>query len=250
MPDDLAGVLATPGVEWVFAVSLLAGLVYGFAGFGSALIFMPVATLVVAPAVAIAAFAVSALASALTVVPGAWRVADRRAAAWMVAGCVVATPLGVGLLRAVPTDGIRAAVSVIVLATLVALARGWRLRVAPGRAAQGAIGAAAGVIGGATGLNGPVVILFNLGTGQPAEVTRANTAVFLTTTSLSFVPQLWLQGLVGAEALWLGALLLAPYAGGTWLGVRLFQPGCDATYRCAAFALIAAAGLAGLPIWE
>jgi hypothetical protein len=36
---------ADPGLPFVCLVSLIAGLVYGFAGFGSALIFMPLATL-------------------------------------------------------------------------------------------------------------------------------------------------------------------------------------------------------------
>jgi len=39
MPDALASALAEPGLLWVCGASLLAGLVYGFAGFGSALIF-------------------------------------------------------------------------------------------------------------------------------------------------------------------------------------------------------------------
>jgi hypothetical protein len=49
MPDALAAVLADPGLPFVCLVSLIAGLVYGFAGFGSALIFMPLATLFVRP---------------------------------------------------------------------------------------------------------------------------------------------------------------------------------------------------------
>jgi uncharacterized protein len=53
------------------------------------------------------------------------------------------------------------------------------------------------------------VILFNLGTDQPVAVTRANLTVFLTVTSLSFMPQLWAQGLLAPQALWLGAILFA-----------------------------------------
>jgi uncharacterized membrane protein YfcA len=247
--ETLALALAQPGLGFVCAVSLLAGLVYGFAGFGSALIFMPLATLVLPPPVAIAAFSLSALASVATVLPGAWRVADRRSTVAMIAACLVFTPLGIAALRVAPADAIRAAIAVVTLGTLAALVSGWRMRVGGGIGARLAVGALAGLTGGSTGLNGPPVILLNLGTaGQPVEVTRGNLAVFLTLTSLSFPPQFWLQGILPPEAVWLGVLLLAPYAAGTWTGARLFRPERAVFYRRFAYVMIGAAGLAALPI--
>jgi uncharacterized membrane protein YfcA len=250
MPDALAAVLADPGLPFVCLVSLIAGLVYGFAGFGSALIFMPLATLFVTPAVAVAAFSMSALASFVTVVPGAWKVADRRTVMLMVGACVVFTPLGVLALRFAPEDAVRLAIGCMTLMTLGALLAGWRVPVGFGLKSRLGIGALAGITGGSTGLNGPPVILFNLGTeGQPVAVTRGNLAVFLTVSSLSFLPQLWVQGMLPAQALWLGALLLVPYGIGTAVGTWLFRPGWAWFYRRFAYALIGVAGLAALPIW-
>jgi hypothetical protein len=251
MPEALATVLADPALAWVCAASLLAGLVYGFAGFGSALIFMPLATLVVPPAMAVAAFSLSALASLFTVVPGAWRVADRRAVGAMIAACLVFTPAGVAALRLAPAEAIRTAIALVTLGTLAALLAGWRMPVGSGAGPRLAVGALAGLTGGSTGLNGPPVILFNLGVaGQPVAVTRGNLAVFLTLTSLSFLPQLWLQGLLPATAFWLGVVLLLPYAAGTWVGARLFDPGRAVLYHRLAYGLIGAAGIAALPVWN
>ena len=250
MPEAIPAALALPGVHWVVLVSLLAGLVYGFAGFGSALIFMPVATRLLPPEVAIGAFSLSALASLFTVVPGAWAVANRPAAVRMIAAAVLATPLGILLLRVADTDAIRLGISFIVLVTLVALMSGWRMRAAPGPVSQAGIGAASGITGGATGLNGPVVILFNMGAGMAAAQVRANTAVFLTISSLTFLPQLWAQGMLSSSTLVLGLLLLPAYGLGTWMGTRVFRPGLERVYRAVAYAIIAAAGLAGLPIWD
>lgn len=249
IPEAFLAALAVPGVAWVFLISLIAGLVYGFAGFGSALIFMPVATRVLPPEAAIGAFSLSALASLFTVVPGAWKVADRPAAIRMISAAVLATPLGVLLLRWADTDAIRLAISIMVLVTLIALISGWRMRTKPSHAAQIGIGAASGITGGSTGLNGPVVILFNMGAGMKAEQVRANTAVFLTISSLTFLPQLWLQGMLSLQTLMLGALLLPAYGLGTWVGTRAFRPGFEQLYRWLAYAIIATAGIAGLPLW-
>jgi hypothetical protein len=153
-------------------------------------------------------------------------------------------------LRLAPPEAIQTGIGALTLLTLAALLAGWRVPVGAGRGARVAVGALAGVTGGSTGLNGPPVILFNLGTqGQPVAVTRGNLAVFLTTTSLSFLPQLWLQGLLPAPAVWLGLVLLVPYGIGTGLGTLLFRPDWAWFYRRFAYALIGAAGLAALPIW-
>jgi len=250
MPEGLATALALPGLWWLIAATLLAGLVYGFAGFGSALIFMPLATIFLAPSVAIGAFSMSVLASLLTVVPGAWKVADRKAVLGMVAAAVVATPFGVYLLRVAEVGVIRAAVSVVVLATLMALIAGWRYRLRPAWPARAAIGALSGLLGGATGLNGPPVILFNLGADQPVAVTRGNLTVFLTASTLSFLPQLWVQGMLPPMALWLGAILLLPFAIGTRAGGMIFHPDYAGFYRPVAYVIIGGAALAGLPVWR
>ncbi|MDG4649154.1 sulfite exporter TauE/SafE family protein [Roseibacterium sp. SDUM158017] len=251
MPEALGAVLVDPGLPLVCLASLVAGLVYGFAGFGSALVFMPLATLFVPPPVAVAAFSLSALASLVTVVPGAWKVAEKRGVGVMIAACLVFTPLGVAALRLAPETAIRTAISLVTLGTLAALVAGFRLPVGAGAGPKLVVGALAGLTGGSTGLNGPPVILFNLGAGgQPVAVTRGNLAVFLTLTSLSFVPQLWLQGLLMPFALWLGLVLLVPYAAGTWAGARLFRPERAGFYRRFAYGLIGAAGLAALPIWS
>jgi uncharacterized membrane protein YfcA len=133
--------------------------------------------------------------------------------------------------------------------TLAALVAGWRMRAAPGTTTRLGVGAATGLVGGATGLTGPVVILLNLGAGAPASVTRANTLVFLTLSALLLLPHLWLQGLLRPEALWLGLLLVVPYALGNRIGQALFDPGAEAIYRRVAYAIIAASALVGLPIW-
>ncbi|GAB5449203.1 sulfite exporter TauE/SafE family protein [Gymnodinialimonas sp.] len=249
MPEALSLALETPGLAWVIAAAVLAALVYGFAGFGSALIFLPLATIFWSPPLAIAAFSLSALGSLFTVFPGAWKSADKRATLMIVAMSIVFMPVGIFLLRVAPEVTIRTAVCVLTLVTLAALVAGWKVPLRGGRGLQLGVGALAGITGGSTGLNGPPVILFNLGTDQPVAVTRGNLACFLTLNSLFMMPMMWIQGLVDARAFFLGLILLGPYALGGYLGVQMFRPERAGIYKAVAYVLIGVAGVAGLPVW-
>lgn len=239
-----------PGLGWVCLAAFLAGLVYGFAGFGSALIFMPLAVIFLPPALAIAAFSLSALASLVTVIPKAWRVANRPQTLLMVGASLVTMPLGIAVLRLAPEVTIRTWVCILTLVTLAALLAGWKVPLRGGAALRAGVGALSGITGGSTGLNGPPVILFNLGSDQSVEVTRANLACFLTFNSLLMMPMLWVQGLIDARAIWLGLILLVPYGVGTLGGARVFRPQAAGLYKAAAYMLIGVAGVMGLPIWE
>jgi len=234
---------------WLILTGLVAGLVYGFAGFGAALVFMPVALLVVDPVVAVAGFALAGLGAIATVVPQAWPQADKRAALTMLAAAVLLEPIGVWVLRTTDPMALRWAVSAVVLGTLVALLSGWRYRQSPSLPAWLGVGAGVGFLGGSVGMNGPVLVLFQLGGPDAAARTRANAIVVLSFSTLALLPIMALQGAVTRETILLGLVLLPVYALGAYFGRRLFNPARAGLYRGTAYVLIGGAGIMGLPIW-
>lgn len=250
MPELWGLLLGVPGLWWILLTSLVAGIVYGFAGFGAALVFMPVATIFVSVELAIAAFAVSALSSLVTVVPGAWQVAERRAVALMIIVASCAIPIGLWILRTNDVTVMRWAVLGVTGLTLVALVAGWRYQARPSLAARVGVAGATGVVGGATGLVGPIMVLFQLSGQDTIERSRANTLCFLTLTSLIMLPLMWWQGMMRPEALVLGAAMLLPYGLGAWLGKLAFNPAWDRLYRRVAYGIVFVAILLGLPVWE
>ncbi|MEM6727107.1 MAG: sulfite exporter TauE/SafE family protein [Pseudomonadota bacterium] len=246
----MSGALALPGLTWVLLAVLVAGLVYGFAGFGAALIFLPVANIFVEPVIAVAAFSLSAIISFLTVVPRAWREADRTATIQLILASLLGIPLGLWALATLDAELIRWAVLSVVGFTLVVLLLGWRRTARERLSSRLAIGVTTGAVGGATGLNGPVLVLFQLSSSDGAARSRANTLCFLTLSSLLMLPAMALGGLLAREALALGALMLIPYGVGSLMGQALFDPAREVLYRRVAYAIIAVALIAGLPIWE
>lgn len=240
----------TPELIVLLLTCLVAGLVYGFAGFGAALIYMPVAVALIDPVLAIAAFAIASIGSIIAVVPQAWAQADKRASLTMLGAAVVFLPLGIWVLRQTDPTALRWVVSAIVLGTLGALLAGWRYRSVPGIPAWLAVGGGVGFLGGATGLNGPILVLFQLGGQDEAARSRANTIIVLSLSSFALLPLMALQGLVTVETLRLGALFLPVYMLGAYLGRRLFIPARAGLYRGVAYTIVALAALTGLPIWE
>lgn len=242
--------LQTTGLPWLLLISLSAGLVYGFAGFGAALIYMPLTTIFLTPPMAVATLAFSAIGSIVTVLPQALRDANKRAVAYLLGFALFFTPVGIWILRTTDPDLVRWAVSTIVFGTLAVLISGWRYKAEPGPKSWSGVGTCVGLMGGATGLNGPVLILFQLAGKDKVAQVRANSIVVLTLSGFSYIPFLLLQGALPEGALALGLILATPYAIGGYLGRRLFNPDRATLYRRLAYFIVLFAGLLGLPIFS
>lgn len=249
MPDVLAGALATPGLGWLALTFVVAGLVRGFTGFGTALIFMPVAGIFLPLPVAIVVLGVVDLMAQPLIVPRAWREADRREVAGLVAAALVGVPFGVWLLTWADEDSLRWLVAGVAGVTLAALVSGWRYRGRVRRSGLAGIGAASGVIGGATGIAGPPVILFYLAGQAAVAAVRANTILFLAAVDIVIMTNMLIAGLIGSTALVLAVLLLVPYGGAMLAGQMLFRPERERAFRALAYLVIAGSIVMGLPVF-
>ncbi|MCA1334829.1 TSUP family transporter [Pseudooceanicola marinus] len=248
--QGLAGAFASPGLFVLLATCLAAGVVRGFAGFGSALIIMPVAGIFLPVPTAIVVVLCMGMLTWPVIVPRAAREADRGQVAVLAVAAIACAPLGLWLLGWLSGEMLRWCVSGAAAVTLLALVSGWRYsgRVRwPGLAG---VGAAAGVLGGTTGLSGPPVILFYLAGPSGAAVVRANTILFLALLDIGIILGLLWQGRVTGAALWLALLLAIPYAVGILVGQRLFAPERERAYRWLAYGVIALAIVSGLPIFH
>lgn len=249
MPEIVQGVLATPGLLWIAATILVAGLVRGFTGFGTALIVMPVAAGLLPMPQAIALVMFADMFTWPLIVPRALRHADRAEVLVLAGAAVVTAPVGVWLLTWVERDLLRWLVSLAAALTLAALVTGWRYHGRVRRLGLAGVGGAAGVLGGTTGLTGPPVILFYLASTRPAAVVRANTILFLALLDIGIVVNMMVRGLIDGGAVLLAAVLALPYGAGLLTGQRLFHPDLERVYRRLAYAVIGVAILAGLPLF-
>lgn len=249
MPDTLLQAWATPGLIWLVIAIGIAGIVRGFTGFGTALIFVPVAGIFLPPAIVIGVITLTGVASTAALLPRAWGQAHRREVGVLALAALITVPAGLWLMDRLPTDTVRWIVAGVAAVTLLALVAGWRFSGQVSKPGLGVIGAVAGVIGGLTGLTGPAVILFYLAGQSTAQSVRANTILFLAILDVVIVGNLLWRGTVTLNTVLLAITLAVPYFITTLIGQSMFDPRHERLYRWAAYGVIAVAVLTGLPIW-
>lgn len=246
----LTQALAVPGLGWMVLAILVAGLVRGFTGFGTALIFVPVAAQFLPAASVILIMSTTGIFSTTALVPGAWKTADRGEVGVMALAALLTVPLGLWTLAQLDGLVIRWMVTAVASATLLAVITGWRWHGRLGLPGRLAVGGAAGLVGGMTGLTGPMVIIFYLANARSALAVRSNTILFLAALDVVLVANLFLRGQVEVTVLWVAVVLALPYLTTTLIGQALFDPRHENAYRILAYGVVALAVISGLPILD
>ena len=250
MHDAFAEALGTPGLWLLVLAAFLAGIVRGFSGFGTAMVYLPAAAQVLGPFEALTTLLIKDLVAPLIHVPRALRDGQPADVMRLAGGAVLAVPLGVWVLTLVEPVVFRWGVSLVALTLLVLLISGVRYR---GRLTPLMVvgtGALGGFLAGSVGLPGPPVIMLYMASTLPPAAVRANNMLYLILADVIMVTVLWYGGLLVWSAVALGVLMIAPYLAGNWLGARLFDPRAERIYRTVAYGIIAASALLGLPIWK
>src|SRR5262245_1638186 len=176
-----------PTLAWIGLSTLVAFIVRGFSGFGSALIGIGSLTMVLPPAQVIPAFFCIELLTSVNLLPSVWRQIDWRSLRWVIGGCAVTTPLGLVLLAHIDPNAMRFVVSgcLATIATLMltGVAQRFTPSSTPGRMGALAAGGASGVLNGAAGIPGPPAIVFYFAT-TGAAVSRATLIGFFVFTDV------------------------------------------------------------------
>jgi uncharacterized protein len=241
---------ADPRFPYAVVIATVAGLVRGFSGFGSALIYMPLISAIYSPAVAAPTILLIDSLCGLPFAIHAWPQANTREVLPVAVGGVVGVPLGVMALIYVDPLTLRWFIAVLVLIALAALAAGWRYHGKPTLPASLGVGAMSGFGAGAVQIGAPPLLVFWLGGANSATTVRANIMVyFVMQGTLSFALYLF-SGLFDAQIAVLSLMLGVPFALAMFGGAYWFHGASDMLYRRVAYVIIGFAGLASLPVFD
>jgi uncharacterized membrane protein YfcA len=235
---------------WLIFAALLAGLVRGFSGFGTAMVFLPIASLYLTPFEAIASLAIMEFFGTFAVMRKSWSDADKVDLARLVVGMTIVTPFALLLLAKVGADFYRYSVSILSLSLLVLIGLGVRYKGKLNPFVIFSVGGLGGLTGGLTGIPGPPVILLYVASSHPISVIRANNLLFLYFFDVCVVLIFALSGVLTLKIFLLGSILAIPNFFGNFIGAKLFDPGKTNQYRMFAYIIIAVAAISGLPVWD
>ena len=246
----LASAAADPRLPWAVGIAAVAGLVRGFAGFGSALIYMPLIAAVYGPLVAAPTLLLIDTLCSLPFAIQAAPQSNRREVGLVAIGGLVALPFGALALIYLDPLLLRWFIAVLVLLALAALASGWRYAGKPTPAASIAVGLMAGFGGGSVQIGAPPLLVFWLGGANRAATVRANIMVYFIIQGAISLAVYWWSALFTREVIALALLLGLPFVAAMAVGASGFRGSSDTLYRRVAYVIIGFAGLASMPVFD
>jgi len=220
----------------------IAGLMRGYAGFGTAVLLAPVFSTLWGPRAGVPVMLLMELFVSMQLVPQARFEADRRLVLPLGAAACLAAPIGAWVLLATEPDTLRRAIGALVLGFGLLLMSGWRYHGTRPLPLNLLVGTISGLMKGATGMSGPPVILYLLAGPEAARRHRANLILFFALIGVVSIIAPALAGLFDLAAATRTLLLLPVLLVCVPIGARLFRVVPERWYRRFAFAVLLGAG--------
>ena len=220
----------------------IAGLMRGYAGFGTAIILAPIYSVLWGPLAGVPVMLLMELLVSLQLVPRALREADRRVILPIGGAAALATPLGAFVLLAADPEWLRRAIGGLVLVFGFLMLSGWRYRGARPLGLNLVVGTAAGLLKGATGMGGPPVILYLLAGTEEARRHRANLILFFGLIAVVSVVVPLAAGLIDGPVLVRFLIMLPVLLVTVRIGAALFGVVPARFYKPCAMLLLTTAG--------
>ena len=239
-----------PLVMAALAAALLAGMARGFSGFGSGLIYMPIASAALGPRVAVASLLVFDFLVAGLPMLRKLREIRFKGLLPIAAGITVFTPLGGWTAAHGDPVIVRWILSSVVIVALLMITAGPKWHGRETLPISLTVGALSGFLGGLAALSGIVVVIYWLARDtEPAQLRRNMFTLLLLTAgvqALTFAA----NGMLTAQVFRIALLMLAPYIAGICIGSVLFPLASPRTFRRIVYVMIFISGVIGLPLFD
>src|SRR5438445_4943820 len=234
----------------ICTIAFVSGMARGFSGFGSALIFMPLASSIAAPRLVAALLLIIDFVAAAPLIPQAWRQADRKATAVIVFGALIGVPIGTWFLSRLEPVTTRWIISAFVFALLLLLLSGWRYRGKDHAAISIGIGGLSGFCSGLAQTGGPPIVGYWLGRPIASVIARANILLFFGASDFFSAVSYAAAGLITMDSIKFSFVVGPVYGIGVASGAALFGKASESVFRSICYVLIAAAVVVGLPMLD
>ena len=225
--------------------ALFAAFVRGLAGFGMAILLVPVLALALDPVEAVMATNLLGIFVGLTEARRLVRNSER--SAWLIGGLVVlTTPIGVWMLTRTDPDIARVIRAMVGLVAFAILLFPWKPKAEPSKTATGGVGVLAGLLTGYAGMPGPPVVPYYVKRALDRETTKASMLLVFTIAAAAGAAASAGLGRLDLTLLALSVLPLPAVLIGNWLGEHASGRVSDPVWRIFVGIVLGGAALVAL----
>jgi uncharacterized protein len=227
------------------AVTLFGGLTSGLAGFGFALVCVPLLLLIYPPQTVVTISILLSLLTGWIILPGVWRQIRMRTVIGLLPWAIGGIGVGVLLLRALDVAQIKLVASLAVAGFALAMLRGWT----PGAespVATAVAGTASGTLNAMVGVAGPPVVMLFVARKLEPHAFRTSIVAYFIAIDVAALVVLVRVGEIGWTETRTALLLLPAAAIGTFVGRGLVSRIEVAVFRRVVLVMVVATGMLGV----
>jgi uncharacterized membrane protein YfcA len=244
--DCLESEVATIHMAVAAATAMAAGLMRGFAGFGSGMLMAPIFAILFGPVDAVTMVAILELFASVQLLPQVLKDTQWDFVAPLGLSAMLFMPLGAYVLRSADPTLLTRLMAAVVLIFVIILMAGWRYSSEKKLLVTLGVGAVSGALMAATSMGNPPIVLYLLAGQNRARTIRANIIAYFAVTQIALLSVLGLMAMVALPAV-VRAILLAPgYLLAALVGSRLFRQSDEKLYRRTTIAFLLLIGIYGL----
>lgn len=230
----------------VVLAALVASLMRGFAGFGSAMLLSPIYAILYTPADMVVLITLMELVLGLQLLPAVFRQVQWRFVGTLSGAALIFMPLGAIVLVRVDPERLTKVIAAVVAAFVVFMMFGWRYHGAKRLPTTLAVGAVSGTLMAITSMGGPPVLAYMLSGADRAATNRANIIGYYAVVEIGLLVVIVLLGLVAPWHAGVALIALPTYVLGGAIGARFFRSSDEKLYRRVALGFLLAVAAYGV----
>lgn len=206
----------------------MAALLQGMAGFGFALLAVPLLSIILPLNQVVPLVVACSLCTNIMVLASCRQHVNLKEISIMILFGILGIPVGTYGLTHLPLQVLEIGMSILIIISALVLYRGYKITFRKKFVAYGIAGTLSGLLNGAMAMSGPPIVLFLSNEGQDKEQFKANLSFYAMITNIITLTTYTLRGLMNKETyLLLGGNLLALFLGailGIFIAKRIPSP--------------------------
>ncbi|WP_420549980.1 sulfite exporter TauE/SafE family protein [Curvivirga sp.] len=232
---------------WASAlIIIIAGMVRGFSGFGSALIMVPSLALFYSPITAVICVIIIDGLGSLQMIPFAMRHSDKKTVIPLAIAALIGIPLGATLLLSIDASLIKKVMAVFVLLFVILIYKGWQLKGNKTFGTKMIAGFISGLCSGSIGMAGPPVILYLMSSGSNPQSLRASITLYFVFTTIIAMTTFISAGVFEWSYLTISIFFIPFFVFGVILGGKLFHLATPKIFKNITLILLSVVGISTL----